>query len=418
LVDFNLSFDRLESGGDGTGVFGGTLAYMPPEQIQALHPIEQGRVDDVGPRADVYSLAVTMFELLTGRLPFGAPKPGTDCLAALLSQLAKRYTGVPSVRLYNPRVPTDLAALLAKCLDPIPHQRYDTAAQLAEDLELFLQDRPLRHISMIPLHARAHKFVRRNRRRLMAGTATVAAACIVSLFVAHSYVKADRERRARERTEILATQLQTTADKEADEALSRRLKDPDDGRNFYRSFLMGREFFMARQYGVATRCFEKSIELRPDYAPSYFYRGRCFANLDKDADALADYSTSIVLDPNYIYSYLARAVCYATSETHADPKKALIDVETAGELMQRGVEDPNKAIYLEIARVFSAVSAKLPEAEDRERVLQRAEENFLKALDLGLEVSYVKGLHDRFHMLDPVLNRLHIQRVLAEREKK
>ena len=137
----------------------------------------------MGPRSDIYSLAATFFELLTDKLPFAPAADGGDRLAVLHSQIELRYAATPSARALNPQVPADLDALLAKCMDPAPHRRYESAAQLAEDLGKFLEDRPLRHIGKVPKRVVVQKLIRRNRRRLIGGAALLPTRCEKFLIV-------------------------------------------------------------------------------------------------------------------------------------------------------------------------------------------------------------------------------------------
>jgi serine/threonine protein kinase len=408
LVDFNLSFDRIESGGDAAISFGGTLPYMPPEQILALHPIEQGRAEDVGPLADIYSLAATIFELLTGRLPYELPPTGVDRLTAMRAQFERRYAGVPSASALNSSVPVDLDALLVKCLDPVPHKRYESAAQLAEDLQRFLLDRPLCHVQMTPWHLRCQKFMRRNARRLAIGTFAVVAMITGLMYMGYIQGKADRERQARDKAETEVQQLQTSAQKEADEALSRL---PTDAHKYV---LLGHDYYVQRRYGHAIHCFNRAIELRPDYGHAYFYRGRCFANLDKDGAALADLTKSIECNPDDMQSYLMRAMCYATSKTHSNSEQALADITKGCELLPRNFDDNTRIVFMDIARIYSAVSRILPTASETDKSLHLAEKYLLEAIYLGLSASAVleRNKSDRFRMLDPVLDRPKVRRAL------
>lgn len=400
LVDFNLSFNEAESGGDFKAFFGGTLPYIPPEQIRALHPIEQGRAEDVGPAADIYSLAATMFEIITGRPPFGVPKSGTDVLTALRSQLEIRST-IPSLRDYNPNVPVDLDALFRKCLQPEAHQRYESAAQLAEDLERFSRDQGLQYVSHSSLSLKIAKFVRRRKRGLATAVAMATVTAMLSTYVYF-------ERVARGRAELRTVQLESDAQSEAKQALENIPADP------YQYFLLGRDFFNARRYIQAEICFSKSIEMRNDYSPAYYYRGRCFANLDQDDAALIDYTRAIDLTPSDVYSVLIRALCYASSKTHADPQLALVDLERVQSLLSTLDDESRKMIYVDMSRAYSSLSSSLPSIE-RQNAIEQAEDYLLGALKLGVGITYLTEVknRDRYRMLDAVFNRPKVQLEIA-----
>jgi hypothetical protein len=121
VTDFGLAqlsnADRLQT---VTGTVMGTPAYMAPEQAE-------GRVRDIGPAADVWALGVMLYQLLSGRVPFK-----NDSVPATLLQICcdepEPLTSVPS----------DLAAVVGRCLRKKPEERYASAAELADDLKRFL----------------------------------------------------------------------------------------------------------------------------------------------------------------------------------------------------------------------------------------------------------------------------------------
>jgi serine/threonine protein kinase len=112
-----------------TGVAMGTPAYMSPEQAR-------GRTKFVGPGADVYALGVILYECLTGQLPFAAG----DTIE-LLHKVA--FHDPPPLRAFAPGVAADLELICLKCLQKSPHERYPTAAALADDLARFLVGEPV-----------------------------------------------------------------------------------------------------------------------------------------------------------------------------------------------------------------------------------------------------------------------------------
>jgi eukaryotic-like serine/threonine-protein kinase len=106
----------------------GTPAYMPPEQAR-------GESHGVDCRADVYSLGVILYELLTGELPFR----GT--VRMLLHQVINDVA--PSPRTLNGSIARDLETITLKCLEKSPFKRYGSSAELAADLDAWLSHRPI-----------------------------------------------------------------------------------------------------------------------------------------------------------------------------------------------------------------------------------------------------------------------------------
>lgn len=100
----------------------GSPAYMSPEQIR--------RPKSVDTRTDIWSLGSILFELLTRDPPFHADSP-LALLAAVVSD------PLPDIREKRPDVPPELAAVIAKCLEKNPDNRYQTVAELADALAPF-----------------------------------------------------------------------------------------------------------------------------------------------------------------------------------------------------------------------------------------------------------------------------------------
>jgi serine/threonine protein kinase/predicted Zn-dependent protease len=182
LLDFNLAANLNVAKGRRVKL-GGTFPYMAPEQLEAM----QSGARTVDARSDLYSLGVILFELLTGRHPFGQPKGKTSEVVPQL--LAERRGARPDPRRHNRHVSPAVAAIVAKLLAPDPRDRYQSAKDLREDLQCQQQNLPLRHAPNTSVAERMVKFRLRNPRLCTAvGVALAASVFIVApvaLMVAH-----------------------------------------------------------------------------------------------------------------------------------------------------------------------------------------------------------------------------------------
>ena len=148
ICDFGMAKLR-EVDGDETRsrVACGSPPYMAPEQAES-------RRHEIGPATDVYGLGAILYQILTGRPPFS----GKSDLETLRQVVAEEPAALRQLR---PGVPRDLETICLKCLSKQPENRYQTAAALAEDLERFLEGRPIQ-ARPVAIWARGWKWARRN----------------------------------------------------------------------------------------------------------------------------------------------------------------------------------------------------------------------------------------------------------------
>jgi hypothetical protein len=147
ILDFGMA-KRLSTDATLTvdGQLMGTPAYMSPEQAR-------GHANKSDHRTDIYSLGVILFYLLTKELPFRGD------LQMMIRQVIEDEP--PSPRKLNHRVPADLETICLKCLEKEPHKRLSSAEELAEELERYLQGRPIR-TRRIGYAGRTLRWIRRN----------------------------------------------------------------------------------------------------------------------------------------------------------------------------------------------------------------------------------------------------------------
>ena len=166
VADFGLA-KRIDSGlKTTTGFILGTPCYMAPEQAA-------GKIDAVGPASDLYALGAILYELLTGRPPFQGDTP-----LVTMQQVVSEDPIAPTQ--LQKQAPIDLETICLKCLQKDPHERYISAAALADDLERFLDGRPI----LARPAAAGERLVKWTRRRPAAaafvGVSTLALALLLA----------------------------------------------------------------------------------------------------------------------------------------------------------------------------------------------------------------------------------------------
>jgi eukaryotic-like serine/threonine-protein kinase len=123
-ADHDDSMTRVES-----GMVVGTAAYMSPEQAE-------GRQDLMEPTSDVYSLGASLYEIVTGQVPFRGKK-----VFDILVAVRKGEFAPPSE--LNPAIDPALEAICLMAMAHAPEDRYATARAMADDLERWLADEPI-----------------------------------------------------------------------------------------------------------------------------------------------------------------------------------------------------------------------------------------------------------------------------------
>lgn len=128
LADFGLSASfrsTMMSGCTLLGESGGSIGFMPPEQLVEFHQAQ--------PSNDIYSMGATLYRLLSGAMPYDFPNRFSDCIRLLLQSDPVPLSARPR------RLPAGLCAIVERCMIRQPSDRWSSARQLYDALEPFSQ---------------------------------------------------------------------------------------------------------------------------------------------------------------------------------------------------------------------------------------------------------------------------------------
>ena len=179
LTDFGLA--KLQKGDDNltmTGQVLGTPSYMAPEQAA-------GKQHDISNRTDVYSLGATLYALLSGRPPFKGE--------TIVDTLRQVVSAEPPALDMAGGIHGDLQTICSKCMAKLPADRYASAAEVADDLQRYLDGFPIA-ARPLGLSARLVRWGRRNP-QVAALLGVVAISLVAGTIVSLAFaVKASRQK--------------------------------------------------------------------------------------------------------------------------------------------------------------------------------------------------------------------------------
>jgi serine/threonine-protein kinase len=262
----------------------GTPAYMAPEQAE-------GRHDLVGPPSDVYGLGAILYEVLTGGPPFTGPE---------IPEVLKRVVQEPPVppRQLVATTPPALQAVCLKALAKEPVGRYESARDLAREVERWLADEPV-SAWREPLRARVGWWARRHR-QLTTGLVVLLLTGLVGLGVGLWAVRAEQVRTAHERD--LAEANLKLAKLAVDDCFQLAKEHPllqQENMRQVRKLLLEKALPFYERFRAQR---QDDPRIRGEMADNHFRVGYITAELGRNADAQQSYG-----DARRLFEQLAKA---------------------------------------------------------------------------------------------------------------
>jgi tetratricopeptide (TPR) repeat protein/tRNA A-37 threonylcarbamoyl transferase component Bud32 len=320
ITDFGLASFTSHPGLTMTGDIVGTVRYMSPEQALAKRvPVDH--------RTDIYSLGVTLYEFVTLEGAYQGDDPHK-----VIQEIA--FKDPRSARSLNPAVPNELETILMKAMAKSPEERYETAQELADDLERFLQNKPI-EAKRPGLVKRAGKWARRHRSFVGAAVAVLVIAVIALVLSGAHALRKEKETEAQRKRaeENLALALEALneiyiarADAHAGvtlkqglslellknglrfyEAFARRNSGDENVRywtgwaNFSASLVhrkLGNRTAAKESMEAAINSFREATRLKPDHMFAHYNLGLALYEIGKNDEAAVAFREAIRLQPH------------------------------------------------------------------------------------------------------------------------
>ncbi|EMI19887.1 serine/threonine protein kinase [Rhodopirellula maiorica SM1] len=368
----SVSSSKLDDTRVGTAM--GTIAYAPPEQLN-------GRIQDIDSRSDLYSIGAMLYEILTGNPP---------CKGMSLTQALKAIESgsIPAAIEVQTSTPRSLNAIAAKSISRLRENRYQSAGELRDDLQRWLDDEPVSAYQESPLE-RLYRWKRQHETFVRWATVSLILLTLTSLFAVH---RINQARKQQQQARGEATELYKLARQATDRLLtgaSERLKEVPDATDVREQLLTD----AAESYQRMAEFPSREPELRRESAAVSLELAKVQRELGLIPNALASLSNASKilqeLDTKQDHRMLAR-VMIESSRLHADQgdtaaatttltrampivDQVMIDSRTSADalllrgqaMIQKGVIAFDEQRWLPAVEAFESASRSLRDAMDK-----------------------------------------------------
>ncbi len=289
----------------------GTPQYMSPEQAASSKEVDN--------RTDIWALGAILYELLTGEKAFTGTTP-INVLASIMKD------DPVSMRTFNPAIRQELQAIVDKTLEKTLEQRYQTAGELADELERYLNDEPV-HAKPI---GKIGRFIRRAKRQPAKYSSIAAAALIMAIATpltisALSTASTEAEKRQQETAKREKIEKAEQA-RLAQEQQEKKLKDTawphyQAGKQWYEKADIAkrqRQWELAENYqNKSLEALAQALDIYPKIADAFFIQGSILSEQMQREPARESLTQALTLNPANALAHYERGMLIAarTDET-------------------------------------------------------------------------------------------------------
>jgi serine/threonine protein kinase/Flp pilus assembly protein TadD len=334
ITDFGLARQEKAATLTESGALVGTPIYMSPEQVI-------GKRGGVDPRTDVYSLGVTLYQLLAGIPPFQS-----DSTQRILNMILEEEPVPP--RRQRSRVPRPLAIISMKAIEKDPDQRFLTAQEMGEELKRYLRGASIRSkpAGMVT------RVVKRVKRHKVISVLAALSLLLAMLFVIQA---------------IYTSQEQET----------RVVAERERVQKYYENVKMAMDF-LSHPSGIGVNLnttvglLNEAVQLFPERPEAHFYLGKIYSMQGNNRDALQKFTEAIQYGPEFSEAYMERALILI-EQGKLHKHRETIDLGVSDLQTALTLDSENPVIITHMARVlYDGSGAEDLRLEERKQMLTMA----------------------------------------------